>query len=112
MVSDDLRDVDAGGMVGEDKGKPIADAGGKRRGEGRSAGDGSDRIEGPVDNGAGESSVEKECGRVPSTGFHGPCTVATPGTGSQCYEWCTDANDPWNLGALEEMLLMTQRYVE
>eukprot|EP00061_Rhincodon_typus_P003491 g20220.t1 len=32
MVSDDLLDVDAGGIVGKDKGNPIAVAGGKRRG--------------------------------------------------------------------------------
>eukprot|EP00061_Rhincodon_typus_P014548 g41619.t1 len=31
MTSDDLLDVDAGGMVGKDKGNPIAVAGGKRR---------------------------------------------------------------------------------
>eukprot|EP00061_Rhincodon_typus_P005276 g24580.t1 len=64
MASDDLLDVDAGGMVSQDKGNPIAVAGGKRRGEGESAGDGSDPVEGPVNNGAGESSVEEEGGHV------------------------------------------------
>eukprot|EP00061_Rhincodon_typus_P015961 g43923.t1 len=63
MVSDDLLDVDAGGIVGEDKGNPIAVAGGKRRGEGGSAGDGLDPVEGPVGNSAGGSSVEEEGGR-------------------------------------------------
>eukprot|EP00061_Rhincodon_typus_P002291 g17092.t1 len=38
MASDDLLDVDADGMVGEDKGNPIAVAGGKRRVEGGSSG--------------------------------------------------------------------------
>eukprot|EP00061_Rhincodon_typus_P001718 g15553.t1 len=47
MVSDDLLDVDAGGMVGKDKGNPIAVAEGKRRDEGGSVGDGSDLVEGP-----------------------------------------------------------------
>eukprot|EP00061_Rhincodon_typus_P000689 g12458.t1 len=60
MASDDFLDVDAGGMVGKDNGNPIAVAGGKTRGEDGSAGDGSDLVEGPVDNGAGESSVEEE----------------------------------------------------
>eukprot|EP00061_Rhincodon_typus_P001585 g15200.t1 len=55
MAPDDLLDVDAGGMVGKDKGNPIA-------GEGGSAGDGSELVEGPVDNSAGESSVEEEGG--------------------------------------------------
>eukprot|EP00061_Rhincodon_typus_P007806 g29865.t1 len=54
MASDDLLDVNAGGMVGKDKGNPIAVAGGK------SAGDGSDPVEGPVNNGAGESSDLKK----------------------------------------------------
>eukprot|EP00061_Rhincodon_typus_P008416 g31003.t1 len=67
MASDDLLDVDAGGMVGEDKRNPIAVAGGKRRGEGGSAGEGSDLVGDPVDNGAGESSVEEEGGH-----FGGP----------------------------------------
>eukprot|EP00061_Rhincodon_typus_P000766 g12682.t1 len=62
MASDDLLDVDAGGMVGYDKGNPIAAAGGKRRGEGGNARDGLDPVEGPVDNGAGKSSVEEEGG--------------------------------------------------
>eukprot|EP00061_Rhincodon_typus_P003145 g19399.t1 len=62
MVPDDPLDVDAGGMVGEDKGNPITVAEGKRSGEGGSAEDGSDLVEGPVDNGVGESSVEKEGG--------------------------------------------------
>eukprot|EP00061_Rhincodon_typus_P001574 g15172.t1 len=60
MTSDDLPDVDAGGMVEEDKGNPIAVVGGKRRGEGGSVGNESDLVEGPVDNRAGESSVEEE----------------------------------------------------
>eukprot|EP00061_Rhincodon_typus_P002014 g16378.t1 len=60
MVSRDLLDVDAGGMVGKDKGNPITVAGRKRRGEGGSVGDGSDLVEGPVNNGAGVSSVEEE----------------------------------------------------
>eukprot|EP00061_Rhincodon_typus_P004948 g23791.t1 len=47
-------------MVGKDKGTPIAVAGRKRRGEGGSTGDGSDLVDGPVDNGAGVSSVEEE----------------------------------------------------
>eukprot|EP00061_Rhincodon_typus_P011772 g37041.t1 len=62
MVADDLLDVDAGGMFGRDKGNPIAAAGGKRRGEGRSVGDVSDPIEGPADNGAGELLLEEEGG--------------------------------------------------
>eukprot|EP00061_Rhincodon_typus_P011242 g36121.t1 len=62
MLSNDLLDVDADGMVGEGKGNPIAVAGRKRSGEGRSAGDGSDLVEGPVNNGAGESLVEEEGG--------------------------------------------------
>eukprot|EP00061_Rhincodon_typus_P004188 g21956.t1 len=62
MTSDVLLDANAGGMVGKDKGNPIADAGGKRGGESKSARDGSDPVEGPVDNGAGESLVEKEVG--------------------------------------------------
>eukprot|EP00061_Rhincodon_typus_P006669 g27556.t1 len=64
MASDDLLDVDAGWMVNKDKGNPITVAGGKRRGDGRSAGYGLDPGEGPVDNGAGESSVEEEGGHV------------------------------------------------
>eukprot|EP00061_Rhincodon_typus_P007289 g28843.t1 len=60
MVADDLLDVDAGSMVGKDKGIPIAVVGGKREDEDRSAGDGSDPVEDPVDNGAGESSVKEE----------------------------------------------------
>eukprot|EP00061_Rhincodon_typus_P013139 g39321.t1 len=60
MAADDLLDVDAGGIVGKDKGNHIAVAGGKRGGEGRSAGNGSDLIEGPADNGAGESLIEEE----------------------------------------------------
>eukprot|EP00061_Rhincodon_typus_P004348 g22365.t1 len=56
MASDDL-DVDAGGMVGKEKRNPIAVTGRKRRGEGRSA-DGSDLVDGPVDNGAEDSLVE------------------------------------------------------
>eukprot|EP00061_Rhincodon_typus_P001097 g13698.t1 len=62
MASGDLLDVDPGGMVGEDKGNPIAVAGGKRWGEDGSAGDGLDLVEGPVDDRAGESSVEEEGG--------------------------------------------------
>eukprot|EP00061_Rhincodon_typus_P015345 g42961.t1 len=62
MTSDDLLDVDAGGMVVKDKGNPITIVGGKRGGEGGSAGDGSDLVEGPVNNGAGESLVEEEDG--------------------------------------------------
>eukprot|EP00061_Rhincodon_typus_P007886 g30015.t1 len=62
VASNDLLYVDAGGMVGEDKGNPVAVVGGKRSGEGRSAGDGTDLVEGLVDNGAGESSVEEEGG--------------------------------------------------
>eukprot|EP00061_Rhincodon_typus_P005334 g24713.t1 len=58
MVDDDLLDMDAGGMVGKDKGNPIPVAGGKRGGEGGSAGNGLDPVEGPIDNGAGESSIE------------------------------------------------------
>eukprot|EP00061_Rhincodon_typus_P004502 g22753.t1 len=60
-VSDPL-DVDASGMLGKDKGDSITIAGGKRGGEGQSVGDGSDLVEGPVDNAAGESSVEEEGG--------------------------------------------------
>eukprot|EP00061_Rhincodon_typus_P002253 g17005.t1 len=62
MVVDDLLKVNAGGMVGKDKGNSIDVAGGKRRCEGGSVGDGSDPVEGPVDNSAGESSVEEEGG--------------------------------------------------
>eukprot|EP00061_Rhincodon_typus_P006261 g26716.t1 len=63
MASDDLLDVDTGGIIGKDKGNPIAVVKGKKRGEGRSAGDRSD----PVDNGVGESSVEEDGGH-----FGGP----------------------------------------
>eukprot|EP00061_Rhincodon_typus_P004804 g23468.t1 len=63
VVSDDLLDVDAGGIVGNDKGNPIAVAGGKGRVDSGSVGDGSDPFEGPVDNSAWESSVEEEGGR-------------------------------------------------
>eukprot|EP00061_Rhincodon_typus_P016761 g45142.t1 len=62
MAADDLLDVDAGGMIGKDKGNSATVAGGKRGGEGGSAGDGSDPVEGRVDKGAGESSVEEEGG--------------------------------------------------
>eukprot|EP00061_Rhincodon_typus_P006351 g26910.t1 len=62
VASDDLLDMDAGGMVGEDMGNPVTVAGGKRGDEGRNVGDGSDLVEGPVDNGAGESLVEEEGG--------------------------------------------------
>eukprot|EP00061_Rhincodon_typus_P000075 g10368.t1 len=62
MASSHLLDVDAGGMVGKDMGNPIAVAEGKRRDDGGTAGDRSDLDEGPVDNGAGESSVEEEGG--------------------------------------------------
>eukprot|EP00061_Rhincodon_typus_P002149 g16746.t1 len=62
MASDDLLDADASGILGKDKGNPIAVAGRKRGGEGESAGDGSDLVEGTVDNGVGESSVEEEGG--------------------------------------------------
>eukprot|EP00061_Rhincodon_typus_P005412 g24888.t1 len=71
IVFNDLLDVDAGGMVAKDKGNPITVAGGKRRGEGGSVGDGSDPVEGPVINGAGESSVEEEGGH-----FGGPLVEA------------------------------------
>eukprot|EP00061_Rhincodon_typus_P015630 g43408.t1 len=60
MASDALLDVDAGGMGGKDKGNPIAVARVKRRGEGGSAGDGSDAFEGPVNNGAGVSPMREE----------------------------------------------------
>eukprot|EP00061_Rhincodon_typus_P013279 g39556.t1 len=49
MAANDSLDVDAGGMVGEDKGNPITVVGWRRGCEGRSAGDGSDPAEGPVD---------------------------------------------------------------
>eukprot|EP00061_Rhincodon_typus_P009735 g33460.t1 len=62
MTTDGLLDVDAGGMVGKDKGIPIAVAEGERGCEGQSAGDGSDLVEGPVDSGAGESPIEEEGG--------------------------------------------------
>eukprot|EP00061_Rhincodon_typus_P001798 g15811.t1 len=62
MASDDLLDVDAGVMVGEDEGNPIAFTGGRRTGESGSVGDGSDPFEGPINNGAGKSSVEEEGG--------------------------------------------------
>eukprot|EP00061_Rhincodon_typus_P005128 g24258.t1 len=62
MVADDLLDVDGGGIVGKDKGNPITVARGKRGGEGGSMGDVSDLVEGPVDNGAGESLVEEDGG--------------------------------------------------
>eukprot|EP00061_Rhincodon_typus_P003211 g19545.t1 len=55
IEANDPLDVDAGGMVGEDKGDCYG-------GDGGSAGDGSDLVEGSVDNGAGESSVEEEGG--------------------------------------------------
>eukprot|EP00061_Rhincodon_typus_P000572 g12092.t1 len=57
MASDDLLDVDTCGMVGKDKGNPIAVAGGKRGGEGGRAEDGLDPVEGLVHSGAGKSSV-------------------------------------------------------
>eukprot|EP00061_Rhincodon_typus_P007204 g28661.t1 len=60
MMSDDLLDVDGGGMLGKDKGNPIAVAGGKRKGEDGSAEDGSDPFEGPVDNGAGNPQLRKK----------------------------------------------------
>eukprot|EP00061_Rhincodon_typus_P017047 g45573.t1 len=59
MASDDFLDVGAGEMVVKAKGNPIAFAGGKRMGESGSAGDGSDPVEGPVDNGTEKSSVEE-----------------------------------------------------
>eukprot|EP00061_Rhincodon_typus_P003230 g19588.t1 len=62
MASDDLLDVDAGGMVSKERGNIIAVAGGKRRAEGGSMGDGLDLVEDPVDNGVGESSFEEEDG--------------------------------------------------
>eukprot|EP00061_Rhincodon_typus_P003717 g20791.t1 len=62
IASDDLLDVDAGGMVGKNKGNPITVAGRKRGNEDRSAGDGSDLVESSVDNGAGESLVKEEGG--------------------------------------------------
>eukprot|EP00061_Rhincodon_typus_P006987 g28205.t1 len=67
MVSDGLLNMDTGGMVGKDKGNPNAVVGGKRRGEGGNVGDGLDLIEGPVDNGAGESLVEEEGGHFADT---------------------------------------------
>eukprot|EP00061_Rhincodon_typus_P014316 g41261.t1 len=54
MEASDLLDVDAGGMVGKDKGDLIAAAGWYRGNE--------DLVEGPVGNGAGESSVEEKGG--------------------------------------------------
>eukprot|EP00061_Rhincodon_typus_P000906 g13142.t1 len=54
--------VDAGEMVGEDKENPIVVAGGKRRGEGGSVGDGSDLNDGPVNYRAGESSAKEKGG--------------------------------------------------
>eukprot|EP00061_Rhincodon_typus_P011428 g36423.t1 len=63
IVADDLLDVDAGGMLGKDKGNPFAVVGGTRKGEGGSAGYGSDPVEGPVNNGAGKSLVDEEGGQ-------------------------------------------------
>eukprot|EP00061_Rhincodon_typus_P017249 g45859.t1 len=57
MASDDLLDVNAGGMVGKDKGNPIAVVGGKRGDEGGSVRDGSEPVVSLVDNGVWESSV-------------------------------------------------------
>eukprot|EP00061_Rhincodon_typus_P009078 g32268.t1 len=62
MIADDLLDLNDSGMVGKDKGNPIAVAGGKRGVEDRSAGDGTDQVEGAINNSAGESSVEEEGG--------------------------------------------------
>eukprot|EP00061_Rhincodon_typus_P010498 g34839.t1 len=62
MAANDPLDVDAGGMVGKDKGNPISVAGGKREGEGQSARDVSDRVGGPVNNAVGEFSDEVEGG--------------------------------------------------
>eukprot|EP00061_Rhincodon_typus_P008191 g30597.t1 len=62
MTANDLLDVDPGGMVGKDKGNPVAVAGRKRGDEGRSAGGGSDLAEDSFNNGARESSVEEEGG--------------------------------------------------
>eukprot|EP00061_Rhincodon_typus_P011012 g35708.t1 len=58
LASYDPLDVDAGGMVAKNKGNPIAGAGGNRKGEGGSLGDGSNPVEGPVNNGDEESLVE------------------------------------------------------
>eukprot|EP00061_Rhincodon_typus_P009542 g33127.t1 len=60
MAANVPTDVDVGGMVGEDKVDPITAVGGKTGSEGRSAGDGSDLVEGPVNYSAGEPSVEEE----------------------------------------------------
>eukprot|EP00061_Rhincodon_typus_P000530 g11980.t1 len=46
MAPDDLLDVDAGEMVGKDKGNPVTVVGGKRMGEGGSVGDELDPVEG------------------------------------------------------------------
>eukprot|EP00061_Rhincodon_typus_P003456 g20125.t1 len=62
MATDDLLDVDAVAMIGEYKANPIAVAGGKRRGKGGSTKDGSDPVDGPVNNGAGEYLIEEEGG--------------------------------------------------
>eukprot|EP00061_Rhincodon_typus_P002760 g18391.t1 len=51
MVSDDLLDVDAGGMLDKNKGNPIAVVAGKRKCEGRSAGDALGLVEGPTREG-------------------------------------------------------------
>eukprot|EP00061_Rhincodon_typus_P005968 g26113.t1 len=62
MVADDLLDVDIGEMVGKDKEHHVAFVEGKRGDEGQIVRDGSDPAEGPVSNGAGESSVEDKGG--------------------------------------------------
>eukprot|EP00061_Rhincodon_typus_P019051 g48490.t1 len=62
MTADDFLDVDTGGMVGKDKGNPIAVEGRNRGGQGGCAGDGSDPVECCVDNAVGESSVEEDGG--------------------------------------------------
>eukprot|EP00061_Rhincodon_typus_P018195 g47266.t1 len=51
--------MDGSGMVGEHNGDPIAVAVGKTGGKGQTAGDGLDLVQGPADNGAGESLVEE-----------------------------------------------------
>eukprot|EP00061_Rhincodon_typus_P013753 g40325.t1 len=67
MMAQDPLELDTDGMVGKDKGYPITVVEGKRGSEGRSVGDVSDLVEGPVDNGAGESLDEEEGGHFGSS---------------------------------------------
>eukprot|EP00061_Rhincodon_typus_P011611 g36764.t1 len=88
IAADGLLGVDARGMVGKDEGNPIAVVGGKKVAQSRSDRDGSDPVEGPVDNSARVSSAGEERG-------HFGCSLAKVGlTGIDAMEM--EKLEEWN----------------